>query len=380
MHSVMIIGAGRIGEALVALLERAPEYRVTVVDSDPVQLTRFEQRRGVRTCAIDVSDSKALATALTGHYAVISAAPFHLTAAIAGAARQAGVHYLDLTEDVAMTRQVRKLARDARAAFIPQCGLAPGFVSIVARHLADRFETLDSLHLRVGALPRFPSNALSYNLTWSTEGVINEYCEPCEAIMEGTRTELPPLEHLEHFSVDGLRYEAFNTSGGLGTLCETYAGKVRNLNYKSIRYPGHRDVMKVLVSDLRLAGRRDLFKEVLEGALPVTDQDVIVIFVTASGLRDGVLVQESYANRIYPREVHGRRWSAIQLVTSSSACAVLDLLREGILPQRGFVRQEQIALDDFLRNRFGQVYARDEDSVSGPYARRATVGGRERAA
>jgi saccharopine dehydrogenase-like NADP-dependent oxidoreductase len=357
MHSVTIAGAGRIGEALACLLDHVPEYDVTLVDSDPARLARVGGRGRVRTLALDLQDGAALSQALRGQYAVLSAAPFHLTGAVAGAARDAGIHYLDLTEDVAMTRRVRALADTAATAFIPQCGLAPGFVSIVARHLADRFDSLDSLHLRVGALPRYPSNGLSYNLTWSTEGVINEYCEPCEAIVDGVRTEVPPLEHLDHFSVDGVRYEAFNTSGGLGTLCETYAGRVRSLNYKSIRYPGHRDIMKVLAGDLRLAGRRDLFKEVLEGAVPATEQDVVVVFVTASGYREGVLVQESYANHLYSREIGGRAWSAIQVATSSSACAVLDLLRAGRLPQRGFVRQEQIPLAAFLDNRFGSFYA-----------------------
>ncbi len=75
--------------------------------------------------------------------------------------------------------------------------------------------------MRVGALPKFPSNALNYNLTWSTEGLINEYCEPCEAIVNGERREVPPMEELEEFSLDGVTYEAFNTSGGLGSLCET---------------------------------------------------------------------------------------------------------------------------------------------------------------
>jgi saccharopine dehydrogenase-like NADP-dependent oxidoreductase len=361
MDAVMVVGAGRIGMTLAALLDWAPEYDVTLVDNDAARLARCAREVGVKTRTIDVADGEALAAALRGHYAVISAAPYHLTAAIATAADRAGVHYLDLTEDVAMTRQVRKLAGNATSAFLPQCGLAPGFISIVARDLADRFEALDSLHLRVGALPRYPSNGLSYNLTWSTEGVINEYCQPCEAIVDGAPAEIPPLEHLEQFSLDGVRYEAFNTSGGLGTLCETYAGKVRSLNYKSIRYPGHRDIMKVLVGDLRLGSRRALFKDVLEGAVPVTDQDMIVIFVTASGMRDGVLMQESYANRLLPRDVGGRVWSAIQLATSTSVCAVLDLLREAKLHGKGFVRQEQIPLAAFLGNRYGQFYAPDGD-------------------
>ncbi len=162
---------------------------------------------------------------LAGKFAVLSAAPYHLTIPIAEAAAKAGVHYLDLTEDVESTRQVKAIAAAADTAFIPQCGLAPGFISIVANDLASRFDTLDSVRMRVGALPQYPSNALNYNLTWSTDGVINEYIEPCEAIVEGQLIKVPALEEREEFSLDGVTYEAFNTSGGLGTLCETLKGK-----------------------------------------------------------------------------------------------------------------------------------------------------------
>ena len=162
---------------------------------------------------------------LAGKFAVLSAAPFHLTTRIAEAAAASGVHYLDLTEDVASTRRVKELGDAADAAFIPQCGLAPGFISIVASDLARHFDTLDSVRMRVGALPQYPSNALNYNLTWSTDGVINEYCEPCEAIVDGELVEVPALEEREEFSLDGVTYEAFNTSGGLGTLVRDAEGQ-----------------------------------------------------------------------------------------------------------------------------------------------------------
>ncbi len=108
-----------------------------------------------------------------------------------------------------------------------------------------------------------------------------------------------PLEGLEHFSLDGIDYECFNTSGGLGTLVETLDGKVESLNYKTVRYPGHCAVMKMLLEDLRLRDRRDLLKDIMEQSLPITHQDVVLIFVTASGMREGRLTQESYAKKIY---------------------------------------------------------------------------------
>jgi len=288
---------------------------------------------------------------------VLSAAPYHATRLIAEAAKAGGAHYLDLTEDVASTRAVKQLSGGARTAFIPQCGLAPGFITIVAADLASRFDELNDVRMRVGALPEFPSNALNYNLTWSTDGVINEYCEPCEAIVNGQLRETQPLEELEEFSLDGILYEAFNTSGGLGTLCETLAGKVRNLNYRTIRYPGHAAIMKALLNDLRLRDRRELLKDILENAVPITLQDVVIVFVTVSGMRGGQLMQETYANKIYAAPMGGRVRSAIQITTAGGICAVLDMLSAGELPQSGLIRQEEIGLKAFLANRFGKVYA-----------------------
>jgi len=363
MHEVLVIGAGKIGSVVAGLLAGSGSYRVTVADRCDVALAAVAHESPVTTLRLDVADADAMDRALAGKFAVLSAAPYHLTLSVAEAARRAGAHYLDLTEDVACTRAVKALATQAKSAFIPQCGLAPGFVSIVAADLARGFDELHEVRLRVGALPKYPSNALNYNLTWSTDGVINEYCEPCEAIVDGQLRQTRALEELESFALDGVTYEAFNTSGGLGTLCETLAGRVRNLNYRTIRYPGHAAIMKALLNDLRLRDRRELLRDILENAVPATLQDVVIVFVTVSGRKGGQLVQETYANKIYAREIGGHMLSAIQITTASSLCAVLDLLAEGRLPTVGFVRQEEIALADFLANRFGRAYAMAVDDA-----------------
>jgi len=359
VKKIAVIGSGKIGSMIVDLLSHTGDYEVTVADRSREQLERLETRANVERVALDITDGPALEGLLSGKFAVLSAAPYHLTTRVAQAAKAQRAHYLDLTEDVASTRFVKQLAADAQTAFIPQCGLAPGFITIVAYDLARHFDSLQDVRMRVGALPKYPANALNYNLTWSTDGVINEYCEPCEAIVNGQLKEVPPLEECEEFSLDGVTYEAFNTSGGLGTLCETLAGKVRNLNYKTIRYPGHAAIMKALLNDLRLRDRRDVLKDILENAVPATLQDVVIIFVTVSGTKDGRLIQESYANKIYAHEVNGIMRSAIQITTAAGICTVLDLLAEGALPSRGFIRQEDISLERFLRNRFGRVYAQE---------------------
>jgi len=364
MKDGVVIGAGKIGATVAEMLASTGEYQITLVDRSPEVLDRLDRKERIRITIADVEDSSKLVDVLNGQFGVVNAAPFHLTTIIAEAARAARTHYLDLTEDVASVRRVRELVADASTAFIPQCGLAPGFVSIVAFDMAKRFESLDSVKLRVGALPQYPSNALNYNLTWSTDGVINEYCEPCEAIVNAVRREVAPLEEREEFSLDGVTYEAFNTSGGIGTLCDTLEGKVRTLNYRTIRYPGHAAIMRALLNDLRLRDRRHVLKDILEHAVPTTLQDVVIIFVTVSGRNKGQLLQETYANKIYSRHVDGRTLSAIQITTASAICTVLDLLVRGELPQSGFVRQEDVPLKVFLESRFGRVYSKQETGVS----------------
>jgi len=357
MKRIAIVGAGKIGQMIADMLAASGDYQVALIDKSQQQLDKLQLGVEVERIAIDVADVQAVANALRGRFAVLSAAPFQVTGKIAEAAALAGVHYLDLTEDVANTKRVIELARTATTAFIPQCGLAPGFITIVGYDLAKHFDSLQDVRLRVGALPQYPSNALNYNLTWSTDGVINEYCEPCEEIANGELVNAPPLEEREEFSLDGVTYEAFNTSGGVGTLCETLKGKVKNLNYRTIRYPGHAAIMKALLQDLRLRERRDVLRDILENALPTTLQDVVIVFVTVTGIKKGGLVQETYANKVYGQKLNGIDRSAIQLTTASGICGVLDLLATGKLPQKGFVRQEDVSLDAFLDNRFGKIYA-----------------------
>lgn len=366
MPRVAVIGSGKIGEMICNFLGDSGDYDVTLLDISKKQLERIPARPQLDKHCLDVTDVNTLAETLVGHFAVISAGPYYLSLPIARSAAQAGVHYLDLTEDIASARSVKALSEDADTAFIPQCGLAPGFISIAANDIARNFDELDTISLRVGALPEYPTNSLSYNLTWSTEGVINEYCEPCIAIINGKLTEVPPLEQREVFSLDGVTYESFNTSGGLGTLGDTFHGKVRNLNYQTIRYPGHRDIMKTLLHDLRLAERRDVLRDLLEHALPATYQDVVLIFVTVSGTKDKRFLQETYANKMYSRTINGQLFSAIQFTTAAGICAMLDLLHEGTLCEAGFIRQEQVCLHDFLENRFGNYFQQHTEHKAPP--------------
>lgn len=352
---VAIVGAGLIGHTIARMLRATGDYEVSAFDRDSVALDKLAAQ-GISTCRVDSADANALKAALQGFDALVNALPYYLAINVAAAAKAAGVHYFDLTEDVRATHAIRSLADGASHAFMPQCGLAPGFIGIAAHELANRFTQIRDVKMRVGALPQFPTNALKYNLTWSVDGLINEYCQPCEAIRDSRKQWVQPLEGLEHFSLDGTEYEAFNTSGGLGTLCETLSGRVETLDYKSVRYPGHRDLMQFLLEDMRLASDRDTLKSMMRRAVPSTSQDVVLIFVTVTGMRDGQLVQEVFTRKVFAKHVCGVAMSAIEITTAGAMCAVLDLFRENRLPRSGFIRQEQVSMREFLANRFGRLY------------------------
>ena len=352
---VVLMGAGHIGQTIASLLSNCGDYQVKVVDRSADALAKLAHLP-IKTAQVDTTDAAALRAELKGFDAVINALPYHLAIMAATQALEAGCHYFDLTEDVTATRAIMQMADGAKTAFMPQCGLAPGFIGIVAHHLSKKFTQLREVQMRVGALPAFPTNSLKYNLTWSVDGLINEYCHPCEAIRDGQIIEVLPLEGLEHFSLDGTEYEAFNTSGGLGTLCETLKGRVQTLDYKTVRYPGHCDIMKMLLQELGMQFDQENLKNILRNSIPLTMQDVVLVFVTVSGERNGQLVQEVFARKIFADRNEQAPLSAIQITTAAGICAAVDLFREGKLPQSGFIRQEQVELPDFLANRFGSAY------------------------
>jgi saccharopine dehydrogenase-like NADP-dependent oxidoreductase len=362
MHRVLILGAGKIGALISGLLAESGSYRVHLGDVDGAAadaVARAHSSPSLTAHALDANNGAALAQHLAAHPvdAVISSLPYYCNVTVAEAARKAGAHYFDLTEDVEVTRAVRAIAVGAQHAFVPQCGLAPGFISIAAAELITHFDELRAVKLRVGALPQHPNNVLKYSLTWSTEGLINEYGNPCQAVSDGRLVEVAPLEGLEEIEIDGMRYEAFNTSGGLGSLAETHGEHIESMNYKTIRYPGHCEQMRLLMNDLKLNHDRATLKHILENAVPQTLQDVVIVYAAVTGKQDGQLREENYVNKIYPQVIAGRLWSAIQVTTAAGIAAVVDLVLEKKGKYRGFIAQEQFRLTDILANRFGRYYA-----------------------
>jgi saccharopine dehydrogenase (NAD+, L-lysine-forming) len=349
---IAVVGLGNVGRLIAdMLIERG--FEVRGVDADE------RKAAGERASLVDVQDPAALRDLFARVDAVISCLPYNVNAVVATAAHSAKVHYLDLTEDVATSRTVKRLAQSSDRIFMPRCGLAPGFICVVGAGLAARMETIDRLELRAGALPRSPNNALGYACNWSPAGIVNEYLNDCEQLRAGEPVSVPPLSDVETILIDGARYEAFTTSGGLGTMCETFAGRVDHLDYKTIRYPGHCKLMRFMLHELGLGRQREEAVRLLADAYPPVRDDLVIVYAAAEGNSGGRRAREEFVRVYGPRIVAGEARTAIAWTTAAGAVGMLELLADGSLPDSGFICQEDVSLEAFLATAAGQLLAQE---------------------
>lgn len=355
IDSILVLGLGKVGH-LVALLLHETGFTVTGADLSPEIDAPYALEQ------INTEETKHLQQLLDTHHAVVSCLPYHLNARIARLAAENSTHYFDLTEDVGTTREIMELSRSHDIIMAPQCGLAPGFIGIVGAALAGNFEKIRNIRLRVGALPMHPTGLLGYAFNWSPEGVVNEYLNDCEVIEDGVRKMVSPLEWLETIVIDGVQLEAFTTSGGLGTMCDTYDGIVENLDYKSIRYPGHAKLMNFFLHELRMREDRKQAGQILVHAKPPVSEDVVFIHASVEGRISGHLSREEFVRSYRPIEIAGATRRTIAWTTACSVCSIVELAAERKLPEKGFIRQEDIPLNDFLTTANGTFYNTDSGS------------------
>lgn len=346
--SIGVIGYGLIGQCIVSMLQ-AEGFVVRAYDSRQID----------GTTQISNEDFDIV---VRSHDAIMAATPYMLNKQIADLCYKHRVAYFDLTEDVSVANHIQRLTQDtSHASFMmPQCGLAPGVVSLIAQSLALRFLPnpmckVRDIEIRVGALPMMANNAMKYYLTWSSNGLINEYCNPCNVVIDGRPATVKPLEGYETLVLDGCEYEAFNTSGGVGSLVQTLAHIAENINYKTIRYKGHRDHVQYLLSDLQFAHDKDALVAHLEATVPHITDDVVVIFVQVIGKdpKTGQLKSEQYTKKIYGQN----ECSAIQVATAAGACLAVDWWVKGHEgTTNAFNATQDISWDFFCDSPFGEPY------------------------
>ena len=305
---MLVLGAGLQGSACAFdLLQEPTVTQVTLADVRVGTLPSFLQQRAdarLACIALDVRDAHAVRAAFAQCDAVLSAIPYYFNATLARIAVEVGVHFADLggnTQIVQEQKQLHDAACAKGISVIPDTGLAPGMVNVVAQHGIDQFDTVESVKLYVGGLPQVPEPPLGYQIAYSIEGMVDYYTTPSLVVRDGAPTTVSALSEIEFIKFDdGVgTLEAFHTAGGLSTMVYRYAGKIPVMEYKTLRYPGHAAVM-LAIRDLGLLSTtpvdihgqsvapRDVFVKVAGEALRKGKPDLVALRVVVAGTKDGV--------------------------------------------------------------------------------------------
>lgn len=355
---IAVIGAGKMGRAAVYDLAHNPDVdAVGVYDIDAPTARLVARKYGRRNTVagrFDAGDVKRAVALFKNYDAVISAVTYRHNPGLAKAAIAAGAHFFDLggnNDAVAAEFKLDMAAKRAGVVVIPDCGLAPGMVSIIGAGDIARFDKPRSLSIRVGGLPQKPHPPLDYQILFSSEGLINEYYEPAVVLRNGRAMAVESLTDLETLTFAGLgTFEAFNTSGGTSTLPTTYKGVLKNLDYKTIRYPGHclrfKTMMdiglasweKLAVEGVRIAPR-NVLKAVLDKNLSYDEPDLSLVRITTEGQVGGK--RKRLVSEIVDRYDRRTGLTSMMRCTAFPVTIIAAMAASGRIPMRGVVVQEK---------------------------------------
>ncbi len=356
---ILVLGAGRMGlGAVFDLAHNSPLVdSITVADADfakAQQVADLVNSSKISAIQLDVSDYEKTISAMRGHDSAVSCVNYWHNFELSRAAIEAQINFCDLGGNNYVAREQLALDKEAKNAginIIPDCGLAPGMVSILAMHGAKRFDEIEEIHIRVGGLPQNPQPPLDYQLIFSVEGLINEYVEAARIIRGGEIKEIEPMTELETLAFDGFpALEAFQTSGGTSTLPETFLGKLRELDYKTIRYAGHCDKFKTMI-DLGLCSSeeitadyvkvkpRKVLGELLQRNLPADEPDYVLIRLEFVGKKTGETKRLRYD--IIDKFDEETGLSAMMRTTAFPASIIAQITAQGDVKMRGATPQEK---------------------------------------
>lgn len=368
-HQIVIAGAGGMGSATGLLLRELGDFEVDLFlgDADPRRaenaaawIREGSGRRGEAAAfRLPAQDSSPeFEEVLARGDILLDCLPGSEAPRMAELARKHRLHYANLTEHVRATEEIQQLAAGAEQGFLLQTGLAPGFVNVLGHGLYLRscrqggVATAESLAMRVGALTATARPPHFYGFTWSSIGVATEYLEPSTVLRDFEKTTLPSLSGLEAVTIDGVVYEEAFTSGGAADLPDALAGKVRNLDYKTLRYPGHYGWVKGLLAQAPPgADPAKWLLQRMEEVVPFAEQDLVVIHAALEARdRQGTLCRLEDSRLIRPRRVGAHRLKAIQTTTCAGLAESARLLLTTDV--RGVYLQSQIDPDRFMNGPF----------------------------
>ena len=363
----LIIGAGRMAAGAVHdLLALDTTGAVCVSDRQEPALQRLAARfkdERLQTVVADARSKEQMLALMNRADGILSAASYELNYDLSQWAIEQGCHFVDLGGNYPMVEKQFALDQTAKTAgvgIIPDCGLAPGMVSVVAAQAVKSMDEINTLEIRVGGLPVKPQTPLNYMLIFSVRGLTNEYLEQAVILENGQIRKVPSMTGVESvtFPAPFTELEAFYTSGGTSTLPATYQGKIKNLNYKTIRYPGHCRIFKTMIDlgflqETKIAigtgqfSRREIFERLLEETLTMEGEDAALIRITARGVQDGRDMQKVYQAVEYGDKKNDL--TAMMRTTAFPAVIALQMLVDGRISDRGVLRQEvSIPGDKFL--------------------------------
>ncbi len=356
---ILVLGAGRMGHgAVFDLAYNASEVEaVTVADVDFAKAqTVVVNVKSAKVSAIqlDVSDYEKCAAVMRGHDAAISCVNYWYNVELTKAAIETKTNFCDLGGNNYVVDEQLALDAEAEKAninIIPDCGLAPGMVSILAMHGANYFDETEEIHIRVGGLPQNPKPPLNYQLVFSVEGLINEYVETAHVIRDGEIKEVESMTELESLEFEGFSaLEAFQTSGGTSTLPKTFLGKIKELDYKTIRYAGHCEKFKTMI-DLGLCSSEEILAdyvklnprkvlgELLQKHLPADEPDYVLIRLEFIGTKDGE--RKTLRYDIVDKFDETTNLSAMMRTTAFPASIIAQMMARGDVKMRGATPQEK---------------------------------------
>lgn len=249
---------------------------------------------------------------------------------------------------------------DCTTVFVAGAAIAPGLASIGASGMIKQFEEVSDITIRAGILPDQPNNALKYNLTWDSEGLVNTYIQPCACIQDYRTEYVHPLQYRESLIVDGVTYEAFSVAGRAGVLPTVFQGKVKNFMYKALRYPGHLDLIRFLLNDLRFKKHPKELTHTFRRTMPAISDDFLLCSVRGVGIdSDGVFREKTWWRKIITQHIGGTVFAGSQVASAATACATMDRILVGELPSSGHLYMENIDFDTFMGSPFARFFWRD---------------------
>lgn len=361
---VLVLGAGRMGYgAVYDLVHNSPDVtNITVADSDikkAEEITAKINSPKLSPLKLDVSKNEQTVSAFDRHDSAISCVNYWYNLELSKIAVETLTNFCDLGGNNYVVDKQLALDEGAKKSginIIPDCGLAPGMVSVLAMHGAKKFDEIEEIHIRVGGLPQVPKTSLEYQLVFSVEGLINEYIEVARVIRDGKITEVESMTECENLSFEGFPpLEAFQTSGGTSTLPDTFLGKVKELDYKTIRYAGHCDKFKTMIDfglcsseEIEVDGRsvrpRRVFGKLLEMHLPADEPDYVLIRLEFVGKKNGEIKRLKYD--IVDRQDEETGLSAMMRTTSFPASIIAQMMAKGEVSERGATPQEKVIDSD----------------------------------